>query len=475
MTNVFGFLEKERKNPPYRDVKERVKDYKEVTTRLEKDELKDQAERCMNCGIPFCHSYGCPISNLIPEWNDAVYNDQWKEAMERLEITNNFPEFTGRICPAPCEAACTLAINTSAVSIRELELNIIEDAFAKGLVVPHIPEDLTGKHVAVIGGGPAGLAAAQQLRRSGHEVTVFEKSTRVGGLLRFGIPDFKLDKSVIDRRLDILKAEGITFETGVEIGKDISVSYLRNKFDAILVTAGAGQPRNLPVEGRELEGVYYAMEFLSQSNKFVSGENKDLLIDAKGKNVLVIGGGDTGSDCVGTSVRQGAKNVYQIEIMPKPLEWTGDHNPEWPEWPRILRTSSSHLEGCDRKWNVATEKFSGKDGKLAKAHLSNIEWKASENGGRPEMVKLDNYDLDVDLVFLAMGFVHVEHGSFTEQLISEGVKLDERGNIAVDDFKAADCGIFAAGDAITGASLVVRAINSGRMAAFEVDRFLTEA
>ena len=474
MTNVFGFLDKERKNPPYRDVKERVKDYKEVATRLNKEELKDQAERCMNCGIPFCHSYGCPITNLIPEWNDAVYNGQWTEAFERLEITNNFPEFTGRICPAPCETSCTLAINTDAVTIRELELNIIEEAFAKGLVVPHIPEVLTGKQVAVIGGGPAGLAAAQQLRRCGHEVTVFEKSTKVGGLLRFGIPDFKLDKSVIDRRLNILEAEGISFENGVEIGKDISVSYLRNKFDAIVVTAGAGQPRNLPVEGRDLEGAYYAMEFLTQSNKFVSGELDKLKIDAKGKNVLVIGGGDTGSDCVGTSIRQGAKNVYQIEIMPKPLDWKNANNPEWPDWPRILRTSSSHLEGCDRKWNVATDKFSGKDGKLTTAHLTNIEWKTSDDGGRPEMVKLDNYDLDVDLVFLAMGFVHTEHGTFTDQLCSEGVKLDERGNISVNDFSATDDGIFAAGDAISGASLVVRAIGSGRQAAYEVDKYLTE-
>ncbi|QEN06041.1 glutamate synthase subunit beta [Thiospirochaeta perfilievii] len=474
MTNVFGFLEKERKNPPYRDVKDRVKDYKEVATQLSKDELKEQAERCMNCGIPFCHSYGCPITNLIPEWNDAVYNGQWKEAYERLEITNNFPEFTGRICPAPCETACTLAINTDSVTIRELELNIIEDAFANGLVVPHPPKVLTGKMVAIIGGGPAGLAAAQQLRRSGHEVTIFEKSTKVGGLLRFGIPDFKLEKSVIDRRLQILKAEGIEFENGVEIGKDISVSYLRNKYDAILVTAGAGQPRNLPVEGRDLEGVHFAMDFLSQSNKFVSGELDKLLIDAKDKNVLVIGGGDTGSDCVGTSIRQGAKNVYQIEIMPKPMEWNKPHNPDWPDWPRILRTSSSHLEGCDRSWNVTTDKFSGENGRLNKAHLSNIEWKASESGGRPDMVKLDSYELDVDLVFLAMGFVHTEHGVFTDQLCSEGVKLDERGNIAVTDFKATDDGIFAAGDAITGASLVVRAIGSGREAAYEVHQYLTK-
>lgn len=472
MTNVFGFLEKKRKNPPYRDIKERVKDYKEVTTTLDNKELKVQAERCMNCGIPFCHSYGCPIYNLIPEWNDAVYNGQWKEAYERLEITNNFPEFTGRICPAPCETSCTLAINTDAVTIKELELNIIEQAFKDGLVVPHPPMVLTGKTVAVIGGGPAGLAAAQQLRRSGHEVTVFEKSTKAGGLLRFGIPDFKLDKFVIDRRLNLMKAEGVEFENGVEIGKDISVSYLRNKYDSILITAGAGQPRNLPVEGRDLKGVHFAMEFLSQSNKVVSGELDKLIIDAKDKNVLVIGGGDTGSDCVGTSIRQGAKSIHQIEIMPKPIVWNKPHNPDWPEWPKILRTSSSHQEGCERSWNVTTDKFSGVDGQITKAHLTNIDWKPSKDGGRPDMVKLDGYELDVDLVFLAMGFVHTEHGNFTDQLTACGVELDERGNIAVNDYSATDDGIFAAGDAISGASLVVRAIGSGRAAAEKINDYL---
>ncbi len=472
MTNVFGFLEKDRKDPAYRDVKDRVKDYKEVTTQLNKEDLTEQAERCMNCGIPFCHSYGCPVTNLIPEWNDAIYNNQWNEAYERLEITNNFPEFTGRICPAPCEASCTLAINTDSVTIREIELNIIEDAFKNGLVKPRPPRELSRKRVAVIGGGPAGLSSAQQLRRQGHRVTLFEKSTKMGGLLRFGIPDFKLDKSVIDRRLEILKTEGIEFETGVEIGKDISVNYLRNKFDAILITVGAGQPRNLPVEGRDLEGVHYAMDFLTQSNKVVSGELKELGIDAKGKNVLVIGGGDTGSDCVGTSIRQGANKVSQIEIMPKPLDWKEGSNPDWPDWPRILRTSSSHKEGCDRSWNIATDQFSGKDGKVTKAHLTNIDWKASESGGRPDMIKKDSFDMDVDLVFLAMGFVHTYHGTFTDQLSKEGVDLDERGNIKTTNYAATEDGIFAAGDAITGASLVVRAINSGREAAEKVNKFL---
>ncbi|OQY39998.1 MAG: glutamate synthase [Spirochaetaceae bacterium 4572_7] len=474
MTNVFGFLEKERKNPPYRELKERVKDYKEVTTKLNKQELTDQAERCMDCGIPFCHSYGCPLANLIPEWNDAVYHGQWKEAYERLELTNNFPEFTGRICPAVCESACTLAINTDAVTIKELELNIIETAFKDGLVLPHPPKEESGKSVAVIGGGPSGLAAAQQLRRQGHRVSLFEKSTKTGGLLRFGIPDFKLDKSVIDRRLNILEAEGIGFEVGVEIGKDISVSYLKNKFDAILVTVGAGEPRNLPVDGRELDGVHYAMEFLASSNKFVSGELDEPLINAKGKNVLVIGGGDTGSDCVGTSIRQGAKSVHQYEIMPKPMEWKKSNNPNWPDWPQILRTSSSHLEGCVRKWNVTTDNFSGKDGKLTTAHLANIEWKKSENGGRPDMVKLDSFDLDVDLVFLAMGFVHLQHGTFTEQLIAEGAELDGRGNLKVDNFKVTNNGIFAAGDAVSGASLVVRAIASGREAAESINNYLSK-
>ena len=472
MTNILGFLEKERKNPPYRPIDERIKDYDEVSTQLSKNELKDQAERCMNCGIPFCHSYGCPISNLIPEWNDGVYNGQWKEAHERLEITNNFPEFTGRICPAPCESACSLAINSDAVTIRELELNIIEQAFKDGLVVPRPPRILTNKQIAIVGGGPAGMAAAQQLRRQGHIVTLFEKSTKIGGLLRFGIPDFKLNKSVIDRRLKIMEAEGINFEKGVEIGRDISVNYLKNKFDAILITAGARQPRNLSVEGRDLKGVHFAMEFLSQSNKVVSGELDSLLINANNKNVLVIGGGDTGSDCVGTSIRQGAKKVYQYEIMPKPMEWNKPHNPNWPDWPQILRTSSSHQEGCERKWNITTDKFSGKDGKLTKAHLSNIVWKTIQNGGRPEMVKLDDFDIDVDLVFLAMGFVHVEHGSLTDQLCSLGAKFDQRGNIAVDNYMVTDNGVFAAGDAISGASLVVKAIASGREAVQSINNYL---
>ncbi len=474
MTNVFGFLDKDRKEPPYRKVEERIKDYKEVAIQLNEQELKDQAERCMNCGIPFCHSYGCPVSNLIPEWNDAVYNDQWQEAFERLEITNNFPEFTGRICPAPCEASCTLSINAAPVTIKELELNIIERAFRDGLVVPRPPKKLSGKRVAVIGGGPAGMAAAQQLRRDGHRVTVFEKSTKIGGLLRFGIPDFKLDKSVIDRRLDLMEQEGVKFENGVEIGKDISVAYLMNKFDAILVTAGAGQPRDLPVPGRELTGIYFAMDFLTQSNKFISGESDKLLIDAKDKNVLVIGGGDTGSDCVGTSVRQGAKSVTQIEIMPKPLDWKESYNPNWPDWPNILRTSSSHKEGCTRMWNVATQSFDGKNGILSTANLQNIAWKVTTPGERPSMEVVDNFKLEVDLVFLAMGFVHTNHGTFTEQLEKEGVKLDSRGNISTTSYMASNKGIFAAGDAISGASLVVRAINSGREAAIKISEFLSK-
>lgn len=475
MGHLFGFLNIDRKTAPYREKEERVKDYKEVNTDLSNKEVQDQGARCMDCGIPFCHAVGCPLGNLIPEWNDAVFNGRWKEAFERLEITNNFPEFTGKVCPAPCETSCTLSINTAPVTIKQLEMRIIDEAFKQGFVVPHPPEVLTGKKVAVIGSGPAGLAAAAQLRRKGHEVTVFEKATKAGGLLRFGIPDFKLDKSYIDRRVDIMKEEGIKFETGVEIGNELSVSYLKNKYNAIVITAGAEQPRNLPVEGRELDGVHYAMEFLTENNKVVSGEIDEVAISAKGKKVLVIGGGDTGSDCVGTSIRQGAEKVYQVEIMPKPLEWKEDYNPNWPDWPAILRTSSSHQEGCERKWNIATNSFSGKDGKVTKAHLSNIDWKENPNGGRPDMVKLDDFDLDVDLVLLAMGFVHFQHNAFAEQLQAAGVELNERGNVKTDDSLATTAeGIFAAGDSVTGASLVVRAINSGRIAAESAHKYLSK-
>jgi glutamate synthase (NADPH/NADH) small chain len=472
MGKTNGFLEYTRTETEYRDVNERLKDYKEVTVDKTVEELTEQGGRCMECGTPFCHSIGCPVVNLIPEWNDAIWRGQWREAYERLEITNNFAEFTGRVCPAPCETSCTLAINDAPVTIKQNERAIIEKAFEEGWVVPRPPKVETGKSVAVIGSGPAGMAAAQQLRRAGHTVTLFEKNRKIGGLLRYGIPDFKLDKGVIDRRLEQMSAEGIIFETGVSIGEDISIRYLREKYNAVLFTMGAGEPRNLPVPGRELDGVHYAMEFLGQSNRRVSGEAYEgKEITAKDKTVLVIGGGDTGSDCVGTSRRQGAKSVYQYEIMPKPMVWDKPWNPVWPEWPQILRTSSSHKEGVERDWNIETLSFEGNNGHVEKGNFRRIEWIPGERGARPTMqvVKGSEFSLNVDLVLLAMGFVHVEHG---RAITDPGITLDGRGNIQADDYRTSVDGIFTAGDANTGASLVVRAINHGRKAAESVHRWL---
>ena len=473
MGKVLGFLDHERADFSYRSIEERIKDYKEVMIPTPVETLGDQGARCMDCGTPFCHILGCPLGNLIPEWNDAVYRGQWKEAYERLEITSNFPEVTGRVCPALCEASCTLSINDAPVTIKQMELGIIEKAFAAGWVVPRPPKAETGKSVAVVGSGPAGMAAAQQLRRMGHQVTLFEKSEKIGGLLRYGIPDFKLDKGVLDRRIEQMEAEGVSFETGVAIGEDLSIRYLQNKFDAVLLTMGAGAPRNLPVPGRELKGVHFALEYLGQSNKNVSGEIYDEeVINAEGKTVLVIGGGDTGSDCVGTANRQGAKKVYQYEIMPQPLDWKEAHNPSWPDWPQILRTSSSHKEGCERDWNIATNAFEGKNGSVTKGSFQKVEWKAGKPGERPQMVPIEGseFDLDVDLVFLAMGFVHVEHNRIITDL---NLELDGRGNIKTNgNYGTSIDGVFAAGDAETGASLVVRAMDHGRKAAEAVDAYL---
>ena len=472
MGKVLGFLEFDRTGFVYRDKKDRVKDYNQVRIFKKVEELRDQGARCMDCGTPFCHNIGCPVENLIPEWNDAVYKGQWKEAYERLEITNNFPEFTGTICPAPCETSCTLSINDAPVTINEIELAIIEKAFEEGWVVPHPPLAETGKTVAVIGGGPAGMAAAQQLRRMGHTVTLFEKDNHIGGLMRYGIPNFKMEKHVIDRRLELMKQEGINFETGVEIGKDISINYIKNRYDAVLITVGAGAPRNLPVEGRELKGVHYAMEFLSQSAKRSFNEDvAEEQISAKGKTVLVIGGGDTGSDCVGTSIRQGAKKVYQYEIMPKPMEWDKPYNPVWPEWPRILRVSSSHKEGCEQDWLVDTNSFEGKDGRVSKANMQKVEWENVDGRFNMKPVEGSEFSLDVDLVLLAMGFVHLEHGPIVKDL---DLEIDGRGNVVTDNYQTSCEGVFTAGDAMTGASLVVRAINHGRQAAEAVDDFLSK-
>jgi glutamate synthase (NADPH/NADH) small chain len=479
MGKPTGFMEYDRESARYRPVEERVQDYREVTIPTPLEQLVHEGARCMDCGIPFCHSLGCPVRNLIPEWNDAVYRGNWYEAWQRLELTNNFPEVTGKVCPAPCEASCTLSINASPVSIKTLELAIIEKAFASGWVEPQPPARETGRSVAVIGSGPAGLAAAQLLRRRGHRVSVFEKAPRIGGLLRYGIPDFKLDKGILDRRLQQMREEGVEFETEVVIGEDLSVRYLRRKFDVLLLALGAGQPRDIPVAGRGYEGIHFAMDFLSLSNRWVSGERSpeqtpaDERISARDKRVLVIGGGDTGADCVGTSIRQGARSVAQVEILPQPRVWSEATNPDWPFWPNIVRSSTSHEEGCQRFWSVSTVQFTGGwDPWVQKAHCVKVEWKPPREGARPEPVEIpgSEFELEVDLVLLAMGFLHVEHGRLLEEL---GVGLDPRGNLQVgSDYMTSIPGIFAAGDAHTGASLVVRAIDHGRQAAAAVDAYL---
>lgn len=471
MGKVTGFMEYERVKPRYRPVEERVRDYNEVMVPLEPGTLKHQGARCMDCGIPFCHGVGCPVYNLIPEWNDLVYRGKWREAFERLEMTNNLPEVTGRVCPAPCETACTLAINAAPVAIKQIELAIIEHAWEQGWVVPRPPAVESGRRVAVVGSGPAGLAAAQQLRRAGHSVVLFEKSPKIGGILRYGIPDFKLPKAVLDRRLAQMEAEGVRFETGVVIGEDISARYLRKTFDVVLLTIGAGEPRDLKVPGRGLDGIHFAMEFLTLSNRYQGGEiGEHEIISARDKTVLVIGGGDTGADCVGTANRLGASKVYQFEIMPKPRAWHEDWNPAWPEWPRILRTSTSHEEGCEREWAILTKSFSGRDVRVEKGHFARVDWeKSAGRRGAPPEVPGSEFDLDIDLVLLAMGFVHVEHGRLVTDI---GLALDGRGNIVTEDYATSEQGVYAAGDAFEGASLVVRAINHGRRAAEAINRTL---
>lgn len=477
MGQPFGFLTYNRAHPSLRETRERVSDYREVYCRLSEREIVDQAARCMDCGIPFCHSLGCPLGNLIPEWNDAVYRGHWREAYKRLEKTNNFPEITGRICPAPCEASCTLSISDDPVAIKDDELTIIEHAFREGWVEPRVPEKETGIKVAVIGSGPAGLVAAQQLRRAGHAVTVFEKDEKPGGILRYGIPDFKLEKWVLERRLDQLVREGVQFENGVVVGEDISVRYLQKKFDYLLITTGSSAPRDLPVTGRGYEGVHFAMDFLTASNRYVSGERslqlaEDPLLNCRGKRVLVLGGGDTGSDCVGTAVRQGAAEVYQFEIMPKPQEWEESWNPQWPDWPRVLRTSSSHLEGCTRDWGIETVRFSGRGVAIEEAFFVRVDARRNTRTGRMEFKRVpgSEFSLKVDKVLLALGFLHTEHNKLVQNL---GVKLDSRGNIAVNnDYQTSITNVFAAGDATTGAALVVRAMYHGREAGNAVNRVI---
>ena len=476
MGNPKGFIEIKRKEPGYRPVAERISDFNEVEKNLSKTQLQTQADRCMDCGIPFCHGCGCTLANVIPEWNELVTEGDWKEAYKILSSTNNFPEFTGRICPALCEASCTAGLGGEPVAIRQIEKAIAEEAFAKGFIKPNPPAIRSGFKVAVIGAGPSGLALADCLNQMGHLVTVYEKNNFVGGLMRYGIPDFKLNKSVIERRMDIIRAEGIDLQTGVTVGRDIFMEYIRENFDAVALTMGAEQARDLPVQGRDLDGIYFAMQFLSQQNKRVSGEMfPEEPISAKGKNVLVIGGGDTGSDCVGTSIRQGAKSVTQIEIMPKPPEGRSEYTP-WPEWPYQLRTSSSHKEGCERMWDVMTKSFEGENGVVKKANVTKVQWDIDSKTGRPlkpNELPDSMFEIEADLVLLAMGFTGPNNSCVEGPITKLDLDLDKRSNVKVDKNGMTSCeGVFAAGDVATGASLVVRAINSGRVLADSINSYL---
>ncbi|MEW6535802.1 MAG: glutamate synthase subunit beta [Candidatus Auribacterota bacterium] len=473
MAKPTGFKEYKREEPSKQTVQERIQHYNEFIKPLPPEKLTQQAARCMDCGIPYCHGYGCPLGNLIPDWNDMVYQGRWKEALDLLHATNNFPEFTGKICPAPCECACTLAINNDPVSIKLIEMTIIEHGWAEGWVTPIPPKTETGKKVAVVGSGPAGLAAAQQLRRAGHTVTLFEKADRMGGLLRYGIPDFKLEKWLIDRRLKQMEEEGVIFETSVDVGYDISAKYLTQRFDAICITSGARVPRDLTVEGRDLGGIHFAMDFLTQQNKLNAGDKIDesKRVIAKDKVVVVIGGGDTGSDCVGTSIRHGAKKVYQFELLPQPPEQPNMVNPDWPYWPIIMRTSTSHQEGCERRWSIMTQKFSGNK-TVQKLHAVELQWSEPDENGRRKMDPIPGteFSLDVDLVLLAMGFVHPEHGPLEKDL---GLLIDNRGNIKVNNkYQTSVENVFASGDSVMGASLVVKAIAQGREMARCIDEYL---
>jgi len=461
---VTGFKEFARETPTRRPVTERINDYFEVYQPFPEDHVRTQAARCMDCGIPFCHT-GCPVNNIIPDWNDLVYRDEWKDAIRVLHSTNNFPEFTGRICPAPCEAACVLGINEPAVTIKVIEKTIVEHAWKAGWIKPELPETRTGKRVAVVGSGPAGLAAAQQLNRAGHAVTVFEKADRVGGLLRYGIPDFKMEKTVLDRRLDQMSAEGVVFKTSAHVGHNVSAQDLRKEFDAILLAGGAEHPRDLKVPGRELKGIHFAMEFLPQQNKRIAGDMVPGQILATDKRVAIIGGGDTGADCLGTCHRQKAKSVLQFEIMPMPPQERHASTP-WPLWPLQLRTESAHEEGGVRDWAVGTTSFTGDEsGNVKELHAIRV-------GGPPKFEPMPGteFTIEADLVLLALGFIGPVKQGMLEQF---GVNLDARGNVATQgNYMSSVPGIFSAGDMRRGQSLVVWAIAEGRSAAKAVDEYL---
>ncbi len=471
MGKPTGFIEYQRLAEASLPRAERVKNFREFVLHLTDDEAKIQGARCMDCGIPFCQS-GCPVNNIIPDFNDLVFRQNWQEALDTLHSTNNFPEFTGRVCPAPCEASCTLNINDDAVGIKSIEHAIIDKGWEMGWVQPQPPAHKTGKRVAVVGSGPAGLAAAQQLARVGHDVIVFEKSDRIGGLLRYGIPDFKMEKSHIDRRMAQMEAEGVQFRVGQNIGVDTPAAALLEDFDAVILSGGAEWPRDLPVPGRDLEGIHFAMDFLPAQNKVVAGDKVARQIMATGKHVVVIGGGDTGSDCVGTSNRHGAASITQFELLPQPPEQENKAL-VWPYWPIKLRTSSSHEEGCERDWSVATKKFVGKNGKVEKLVAVKVEWK----DGKMQEVPGSEFEMKADLVLLAMGFMGPVQQGLLEQFAALGVEKDARSNVKAATegpgaYQTANPKVFAAGDMRRGQSLVVWAIREGRQCARSVDEFL---